>query len=887
MNNKPIVLVQKRKDSHYNDFVGKFYHFPAKYRNVFSGLPVTFVYFDPITGGTGTYFGSGKVIRIFEDQQQEGHFFAELEEYRPFAVEVPFRDTASRPMEAGPSYKPQNSVRRIDVDEHSRILNLGGTKTPFTADTHLIKVLGEQLITSEVVGILELIKNSFDAKATHCRVRIEQMPNFGELSEAECEFPGFQGPVIVVEDDGEGMDLKSIQDGWMRPASTIKTNTKEQLKKEREAALKSGTIGSYDALYRELKKRHGRIPLGEKGVGRFATHRLGQKLLLRTKTKDSEMELCLGIDWSDFDRSVSEGPADLSSIHIVVTPQLPTRKYPNGSGTCLVVHGGRAGFEITSNTIKEINRSILKLQSPTKAPESFSVSFECPQAIDLDEMPLVERFSPAFSVDALFDSAGEAEIEWRFRPPESTPLASQFESENLDLRKGELKHWINEGTGELRTPKCGPFFIHLDVWYRSKPWIDGPFVRDFQLHLENFGGISIYRDGLNILPSEWGTRVDWLDLSKRHIKKTVNISYYNFIGQLEIDQIANFELTDKTDREGLLKNQAFLDLSHLTRSLILHIENHFKGKRDHLKKLTQGLRLDPKEIEDDATNAATLISRIADRYDIAKDAAGLFEGMDSVNVRHDHLVNLAASLKNLQSSLEAMEEVQSQLTEQAGYGLALGVAVHEVTKITANFYAGLAKALKSEIPDRELLEPLQDSARSLKQELQRLGPFRAVRNEKSRVFSVSKSIAFVKEVFRSQLEKYKIEFSSSGTTFDIYARYGVMNQIITNLVDNAIYWLRASNQSARKKIQVMMDHQSRSVVVSDNGEGISVGIRPYLFDPGYSLKQPPSGLGLYICKYYMKSMGGDIYECPVDKQISDMSGAQFCLDFSRISEGDS
>jgi len=43
----------------------------------------------------------------------------------------------------------------------------------FVADARLISVLGEQLIGSEKVGILELVKNAYDAGATTCTVTIE------------------------------------------------------------------------------------------------------------------------------------------------------------------------------------------------------------------------------------------------------------------------------------------------------------------------------------------------------------------------------------------------------------------------------------------------------------------------------------------------------------------------------------------------------------------------------------------------------------------------------------------------------------------------------------------------------------------------------------------
>ena len=41
---------------------------------------------------------------------------------------------------------------------------------------------------------------------------------------------------------------------------------------------------------------------------------------------------------------------------------------------------------------------------------------------------------------------------------------------------------------------------------------------------------------------------------------------------------------------------------------------------------------------------------------------------------------------------------------------------------------------------------------------------------------------------------------------------------------------------------------------ADSGIGIDDAIRPYLFEAGYSMKIPPSGLGLYICKAYMNAM---------------------------------
>ena len=50
-----------------------------------------------------------------------------------------------------------------------------------------------------------------------------------------------------------------------------------------------------------------------------------------------------------------------------------------------------------------------------------------------------------------------------------------------------------------------------------------------------------------------------------------------------------------------------------------------------------------------------------------------------------------------------MQDVQDLLTEQAGYGLAIGVAVHEIAKIASNFYTGITKILKADTVDFDKL----------------------------------------------------------------------------------------------------------------------------------------------------------------------------------------
>src|SRR5947207_3997984 len=85
---------------------------------------------------------------------------------------------------------------------------------PFRPYARLVSILGDQLITSKWVGVIELVKNCYDADANDVFVRFL---NFGIVGES---------PVIEIEDDGDGMNLDTIRNVWMKPATPHKLNRK-------------------------------------------------------------------------------------------------------------------------------------------------------------------------------------------------------------------------------------------------------------------------------------------------------------------------------------------------------------------------------------------------------------------------------------------------------------------------------------------------------------------------------------------------------------------------------------------------------------------------------------------------------------------------------------
>lgn len=901
MQSNTLVLTQYRNGDKYNDFIGKYYHFPVNenksYLSMFENLPIEFLYYEPSKHGKGEFYGYGRITTPpFVDKNDEGNYFVEISDYKPFSSPVYYKNGLGELIEQKynpTTYNSNNAVRRISKDFLDTVCLDGHILLNFESDAHLVNILGEQLIGSEKVGILELVKNSIDAGASYCRVRFEKLPLLPEMNPNNYIYNDLIGPVILIEDDGIGMSRETIETGWLRPASTLKTNIKIKLREERVNAEATGNLGVYQAIVNQLKKEHGgRIPLGEKGVGRFATNRLGRQLIIRTKTFDSPDELVLRLNWDDFE-SIDGQKKNLSDVGVELTREPLSRDYGDrNSGTQIIIYGGRENFEFDEEKIRDINRSILRLNSPKPNPTisnpPFHAYLECPQIDNLDRREVYTEFIPNFSLDASVDETGVvSKYSLKFSPPASVPLPEEtWEDVNYDLRTSSYEYWKGSNNDILRMPVCGSFYIHLDAWYRAKPWIEGINQREMLDYLSDYGGISIYRDNVIIFPAESGTKNDWLNLSQRNIKQGFRISYYNLIGNIELEQYENIDLIDKTNREGLIENQAYKDLAKLVETIIQRIlEVKYISKRDEYTNLTKGVVRDPKKLGEVTKVSSSIIQGISEHYSIEDDPWKILEQLGtSVQERRTGLVNLSESIKNLKKSISLIEGVQERLTEQAGFGLAAAVSIHELNKIATNFYRGITDIINAGNPNGFQLDSLKATSESLKSELKRLSPLRTIRNENKREFWVSQALNYAKEMFKGKLSRNNILLDIKiDEDISVFARYSTLCQIFVNLFDNSVYWLSFVPDDKRS-ICISIDGHNRSIVFADSGIGIDDAIRPYLFEAGYSMKIPPSGLGLYICKAYMNAMKGTIYETPALTRLSNLVGAQFTIDFNHVPE---
>lgn len=140
----------------------------------------------------------------------------------------------------------------------SEIAELDEKKVRFTVDAGHVNRLGLELVSRRETALSELIKNSYDADAHKVDVVFNHEKN-----------------TLTLFDDGLGMTREELINGFMRLSTNMKS------------------VNNLSSLYKRYRA-------GRKGIGRFAAQRLGKKLKVVTKTKDSDSALAVTIDWDNF-----------------------------------------------------------------------------------------------------------------------------------------------------------------------------------------------------------------------------------------------------------------------------------------------------------------------------------------------------------------------------------------------------------------------------------------------------------------------------------------------------------------------------------------------------------------------------------------------------------
>ncbi|MHB8391825.1 MAG: ATP-binding protein [Vulcanimicrobiaceae bacterium] len=184
--------------------------------------------------------------------------------------------------------------------------------------------LGEALIPNVDQAVVELVKNSFDADATTCDVRLTHGVG--------------TSLTLEIRDNGSGLSALQIRDRWLLIGGSTKSRSLQT-------------------------PRFSRVTVGSKGLGRLAALRLGKTATITSKSEETGESATLTIDWGSYTNRQSVDEVDLA-----IRESGPLRS-----------HGTRVRIEgiprLLERDIERIGRALALISDPFRNEGQFFVTF--------------------------------------------------------------------------------------------------------------------------------------------------------------------------------------------------------------------------------------------------------------------------------------------------------------------------------------------------------------------------------------------------------------------------------------------------------------------------------------------------------------------------------
>jgi signal transduction histidine kinase len=659
----------------------------------------------------------------------------------------------------------------------------------------LILQLGDQLIKNEKIALLELVKNSYDADATRVDIRLRDVDEAGKGS-------------IVIEDNGIGMDLDIVKNAWMKPGSDYK----ERLYKEKEIAS-------------NLKSKFKRIPLGEKGIGRFSVHKLGNKIELVTR-KGNKKEILINIDWAWFKRT-----RYLEDVPIEIVEREPEIFRGFKTGTRITIENLKVQW--SRGDVREIYRSVNSLCSPFESPDSFKINF------DIDKKKWLENLLSWQDVKdySLYRFVCELEghsikkFTYRFTPwPTMAKLkARKITEEDPIISKVTKMVDDDNNVIDLARHKIGRLKFEALIFDRS-PKILTLGVQDkrgLKDYLNENGGIRVYRDGVRVY--DYGERdSDWLNLDIRRVNiPGKRLSNNIVLGAVHLKREDSGDLIEKTNREGFVEDDAYETFVGAILYALDKVETLRKIDKDRLRAF-----YGPTPASEPVISSLNELQALIEK-----------------KIKDEPLkAEVNRYLRRIEDDYREINEI---LLRSAGAGLSLSVVIHEIDKIISE----LKKVIEKESPSKRVVILIQHLA-------QLIEGYSLVIKKSGRKNEDIKNLleqAIFNVEFRLNAHKIGVIKGYEGYRGNskISCARNLIIGSILNIIDNSIWWFEYGEVKDKKLYFSISDEMKgyKTIIIADNGPGFSLPTEE-IVKPFVSAKPDGMGLGLHIANEIMEGHKG-------------------------------
>jgi signal transduction histidine kinase len=710
----------------------------------------------------------------------------------------------------------------------------------FQTEGRLLQELGERLVASPQIALVELVKNSYDADAKTCTVSLAN-----------------RNRSLIVVDDGIGMNYDQFANRWMRIATSGK-------------------------VLERVSPAYKRRLTGQKGIGRFAVRFLGKTLELSSIAYDPgrkyKTHLTASFDWTQLDQ-------EQNLDHATIPYKLFRAEEDAETGTTLTIGGLRIGAEETQSS--PFRTAVLKIVTPLQGLDGgrfrtnvsddggkrkdpgFQVILPGEDIANSDNLDLAKQvldrawatLSINFENDVLTYTAtfSNDEKPVRLRCKRKSLIRNGFVADiryfprragvfrGVEVDGQKAWAWVRENSGVavidhgFRIPPYGQqdddwLAIDADNAHNSRAWRSSISDALFPIAAEN---LNSGENPMLILPTNY------------------QLVGAVFVESTPVGSRTDGDLITAMDRQGFLYNDAFEQFVDFVRGGI-----EFLAKEDRASL--------QRAAERDAKAAARQT-----REDF-KEAIKFIE--DSPTIPKAEKNRLVKEYSGLTTKLQEVEDydrvARQRLQAMSALGIVAGFMTHEASRIFASLgdiLPELKRLARNHPTIRQDIEKFQKAYQALEGHIEYTRTFiDATQSGRAAVFKAAGQVELVIERFgefarsRNITVENEIDRGLDAPRMPVAVYSGILLNLYTNAL-KAI--LAVASPQMRQRIVFRAQNEGRMHIIDvlDTGIGIPPNMRDRVFDPLFTTTSSADnplgsgmGLGLSLVKSLVDSLKGKI-----------------------------
>lgn len=677
--------------------------------------------------------------------------------------------------------------------------------------------LGEELASDVDQGLIELVKNAYDADAVNCSVSLQNVETAG---------------TIVVSDDGRGMTADTIRSGWL-------------------------VIGRSGKQEKTLTPLYARVPAGDKGLGRLTALRLGRRVTIVTRPAETPgIEYTLELDWDAFDAAdvVEEVPIELQSVATTKSPGTEIRieqlKSPIGRGAMSKL---ARGLLLLADPFMDEHVSSRPLPSHNEHPDGinlrkdpgFRPTLDTKEFIDLQQKVRQSYFLDAeYRIQAILDDNGNA----TFRI--------------LDWKGDE----VEKGAAE-RQYQAPPF--QFDIWVflldnRSFSTRSSS-ISEVKAWLATFGGVHLYEDGVRV-PPYGGAGDDWLGINLQRARSPeMRPSTNTAVGRVRVENTQR-RLVQKTDRIGYIENQDFSELRACCQAAMnwaALVRTRERDQRQRVQRHEAGQKTEQAVVNLDRVLSKAVSATERHKVEAAIERYVKDAGHETKALRDELQLYRSLATAGMTSAVFSHEIGRPLGLIKNGLNALRGMVPNDLKDRAEKRITGILSA-------QTRLESFVSIPLTLLSKRKR-------RPGRTSVNSCLKDLLLLVEPV-AKIFSVKIDLDLEDGYDFIHGSEAIIDGVVMNLIINSIKaFQRPGIEQAHRNIRIATRLEGANIVllVVDNAGGIEGVSVNDIWLPGVTSDPDGTGFGLTIVRDSVSDLGGT---CSVTA-CTDFGGAEFTIAF--------